>query len=402
MVRHNLLRFLNGLATRFYARQYRDIFRKDFSRDLFAGEVVRSITWPASADGSGPLRQSYSEASGVKARLAEASGVARAAFNLNLDDFSTQSRRNSRYDYGGAVGEGVNKILGGLMAAHPELRVTLFAVPCAHYVNSHGIFYGTTWHKGRFSLAHPANRPLIAWLKSLAPRLEVAIHGYHHFRSWPPLFLAAAEFEFASREESLERLCRALDIFASAGLSVSGFRPPAWGIGYNSDFGLLSALRDLSGQDTDLGRSRDNAQQHARTIEHAHGRNQDQTSFKYVSASSPLSGLNWDRKRVSNIYPERYEGLLNLPQNVSLAWPTERILETVSKIVQMGGLVSLMGHMNAEDHWMEDGLGPRNLAKIEAVLEYLRREHAGKIWFATLAEIADFWHRIAHGPGAPC
>lgn len=337
------LNFKHRLTDLFCRLKYKDISRKDASRDIFFGEDTRVITWPNGAT---------------------------FAFNLNLDDYSAKSLKNDRYDYGGAVGEGVNKLLTQLITDHPELKMTLFVIPNPRFINSEGTFYGRVKDE-RYSLDRPEYAPLVNWFKSHKDQVEVAAHGYDHLNPKTGLFLAPAEFEFLDKRESRERIQAGMRILRELGLGAKGFRPPMWGVGHNSNFALMRQL----------------------PVE----------NFAYVSCSSPLSGLNWDKKRVSNIYPEIYKQglelenneLLNLPQNVSLIWPIEKILSTIDRIADMGGLVSLMGHANTEDKWMADGIGPRNLAKIETVLAHLKEKYPGKVWFATLAEIADFWQNLA-------
>lgn len=340
-MREYILKIAQGLSNRWYGLRYLNISRKDFSRDLFTGENPQKINWPNGA---------------------------RFSFNLNFDDYSVKSLHNNNYDYGGAVGEGVNKIFTDLLADYPELKVTLFTVPNARFKNLAGTFYGRVGDD-RYSLSRPEYTPLINWFKSHNTQVEVAMHGYDHLNPKTKLFLAPAEFELMTNKNEIgSRLANGWAIFHKVGLEIKGFRPPMWGVGHNSGFGLV---KQLAAED-----------------------------FSYVSCSSPLSGLNWDEKRVSNIYPEYFivpateleSKLLNLPQNVSISWPIEKILETIDRIAEMGGLVSLMGHANAEDAWMADGLGPRSMVKIGSVLLHLKNKYPGLVWFASLAEVAEFYH----------
>ena len=104
-----------------------------------------------------------------------------------------------------------------------------------------------------------------------------------------------------------------------------------------------------------------------------------------MSLSSPLSGLNWDKKRVSNIYPQYYDNLLNLPQNISILWDMEKIRQTIDKIVEFNGMITLMGHYKKDS---DDGITKENLIKISEILDYIATK---QVWYATLSEIADFW-----------
>ena len=96
---------------------------------------------------------------------------------------------------------------------------------------------------------------------------------------------------------------------------------------------------------------------------------------------------------MSNVYPDRYAGMLTMPQNVSLGWSIDRIIAAVDRIAEYGGVLTLMGHYSGQDDWMEDGIGKRTIGKIEAVLAHINERYgADSVWHATLAEVADFWH----------
>jgi uncharacterized protein DUF2334 len=321
------LRAYNFFMRKVYGMWCRDISVKDPARDPFREERKMSVRWPNGAI---------------------------AAFNLQFDDFCSRSGVAGEYDFGGDHAGKINSLTDRLLAGHLDLKITLFAIPDADFKNWRGIYYRR--QKGNFKLSE--NKELVHWLVA-RQRIEVACHGYDHLNPRTKPFLGAAEFEFLSTEDSLRRIEDALDIFRQAGINVSGFRPPAWGIGFNSGFGLLGALK--------------------------------KSNFSYVSLSSPLSGLNWDAKRVSNVYPTNYEGLLNIPQNVPLGLPLGKIYFLIDRIISYGGLISLMGHYNEEDHWMQDGIGEKNIEKIERVLDYLEVKYSGKIWYAQLKEVADVW-----------
>lgn len=329
-----LIRILNFLAKKYYSRYYKNIFIKDEKRDLFENEQKKQIIWPNDI---------------------------KAVFNLQFDDFCAKSKENSFYDYGGKFNKGINVLFEDFLNQYSFLKITLFVIPSANFKNWQGIFYGKHKDENKFNLSNPQFYNLIRWLKKKEDQIEIACHGYNHFQNKIKYFLGPAEFEFLNEKESEARIEKSLEIFNKVGIYPNGFRPPCWGVGHNSNFGLISALKKLS--------------------------------FTYISLSSLLSGLNWDEKRVSNIYPQYYQGLLNIPQNISILWDIEKIKKTIDKIIEFNGIIILMGHYNEQNNWMSDGIGKENLEKIGEIIDYLNQNYPNQIWYAKLNEIADYWKK---------
>lgn len=296
--------------------------------DIFSGSGQKEIGWP-----EGKL----------------------AAFNLQFDDASAKDGVSDPYDYGGNPDGALVRSYLRLLEEEPELQVTLFVIPDPTF-REKGFYRGVvpdgTWALDR-------RWAFSAFLKTL-PRTEIANHGLHHYQDEVRYFLKAREFEFKTRAECRETIDRSQAIFERAGFLPIGFKPSGWGIGHNADFGLLEALSD--------------------------------SGFSYVALSSPVSGLNWDRNRVSNIYPQFVGGLLNIPQNVSLSWALPVILKTIDAIIERRGVVTIQGHFCEQDRWMEDGIGPRMVEKIRDVMAYVKARYSDQIWFAQLADIARFCH----------
>ena len=327
------LRALHSIYKKYY-RGIIDISQKDFSRDMFLGEEKKEVVWP---------------------------GGARAAFNLQFDDFCGHSKKNSAYDYGGSCGEGIHIPFDDLLARYPFLKVTLFAIPNARFQNREGLFYGVEKSETKFDLSQPQFSNLVSWINGKSNQVEIACHGYQHVQQKTKLFLAPAEFEFDTEKEAQDKIEKALSIFQKIKIPIHGFRAPMWGIGYNRYFEFLQALQKFR--------------------------------FAYVALSSPLSGLNWDKKRVSNIYPSVYEGFLNIPQNISLSWDIERIKKNIDRIIEYRGVITVMGHYNKQYDWMNDGIGEESIEKINRIVEYLQESYAGHIYFATLSDIARVWNK---------
>jgi len=327
-------RILQFFYRRIFDRNLKDISQKDFSRDLFLSEEKKIVLWPNDSV---------------------------VALNLQFDDFCTQSKKNSRYDYGGNPHQGVVPLFTRFLEAHEAIKTTLFFVPWGSFNNSKGIFIGERKNKEVYAINNPSHKNLVDWIHTHNDRVEIACHGFNHIQTHKKHFLTSAEFEFSSSQEAEEKISQGLRMFEEVEIPIFGFRPPMWGIGYNAGFGLINALKKLP--------------------------------FSYIAGSSPLSGLNWDRKRVSNIYPQYYEGILNIPQNISLAWNIEKIKDAIDAVISYGGIITLMGHFNEQDNWMEDGIGEKNLEKIDKIISYVRVKCHDKVWFATLSEIASFWKK---------
>lgn len=329
---HFYVRLRNKLSSIWYGRRYKNIFHRDESRNIFEGEKTKNIVWP---------------------------GNKKVALNIQFDDFCARSRKNNTYDFGGDPQGGINVLFDAFLKKHPEVKVTLFTIPRPSFKNYEGIYYGNT--QDLYDISHNEHVKLVGWIQEKKERVEIACHGLGHIQREIPFFLSPAEFEFRSISDSLGDIEKARNIFKKVNLEPKGFRPPAWGIGENNNFQFLEALK--------------------------------QSNFSYVSLSSPYSGLNWSSKKVSNVYPQYYEGMLNIPQNISIAWSMERIKAAIDQIVSINGVITLMGHYVAEYDWMEDGIGRINLEKISEILKYIDEIYGSdSVWYATLAEISDFWH----------
>ena len=272
----------------------------------------------------------------------------RAAFNLQFDD--ANPKPGPPYDFGGNPSGEVRGQLNAFLADYPFVHVDLFIIADA-------IFKGDGESPGTYPAGQWAidNHPEFCTYIQDHPQLHANNHGLHHYQDAVSYFLQAREFEFKSAEQARAAIIQAQVHFTNAGFKPAGFKPSGWGIGHNANFGLIDALKTCQ--------------------------------FDYVCLSSPVSGLNWEARRVSNLYPEDYCGLVNIPQNISLNWPLEQILATVDTIVQKGGVVTPQGHMIGQDKWMADGIGPRTIDTIRAIVDHLEARYAGEIYYGSLADI---------------
>lgn len=304
----------------------------------------------------------FSEDQTIRARLRKQVWPARylAVFNFQLDDFCVKTKKNAEYDYGGDPRAGAGKSFLDLMRQLPQVKTTLFMIPDPLFIKDN--HYNHAVHpQGKYSCANPRYEAWVQWITSsqFTRRHEIAQHGYHHLQTDVRGVLPYCEFEFKDEPSALAAITGGNNLMRQIGIEAAGFKPPTWSVGHNADFGLVKALKRIP--------------------------------FQYVCLSSPVSGLNWDIKRVSNIYPTYYQGLLNIPQNINLNWPMEKIQRVVDGIVSRNGVITLQAHFNTQDDWMSDGLGEGNNKKIAQIVRYLETKYPRKIWFAQLQEVARWW-----------
>lgn len=211
-----------------------------------------------------------------------------------------------------------------------------------------------------FVTAKSRVHPLIVRLRDWAQQghCEIALHGYHHHQIDCLEYCTSQEFEFLSEAKALRRLRKGYQLLSEAcGFEISGFKPPAWGVGHRSGFGIVKALQAFS-------------------------------KFDYVSLSSPTNGLNLRGQTVSHLWPTRQDGLLNLPQNVSVFWPEaywKRIIET---IVRKGGIINIQTHFADWGPESSDGLNTTTLETMSRMIAWAEACSQKRIWHATHAMIA--------------
>ena len=270
----------------------------------------------------------------------------RILLNVNIDDFAPYCSSDRSIDLGGDVQGGLACDLQALLRDFPALRLTLFVIPDLRLP----LF-------SRQPSARIADGRNAKWLNhyrawSEEGRVELAAHGLHHLQTENRLFQRHIEFAFKIPAEARTAVKKTAEIFLRAGLPLTGFRPPGWGL--NRDLSLLRVIVE--------------------------------NGFAYMAGSSLDGGLNHGRQRVSNYFPTLIGGVLNLPQNVLLDWPKSQLLGTVDRIVRARGLVSIKAHTR----WNEspNQLTAPTIAKLRWLLAALARRYGGAIEYATLYEIA--------------
>ncbi len=239
------------------------------------------------------------------------------------------------YDYGAKPG-GIWDLFISFSKAYPKLKHTLFFIPNPIFTET-GLTSNTISDEPfNVAKANPDH-----WLlKALQHEsMEVALHGYHHVQTVYPDFYAPFEFDFLSVESCEERIKQGLEGL-SRFFKMDGFKPPAWSMGQL------------------LGR-----QQLVEALK--------KYSFEYVCLSSPSNGLNYASRQVSHVYPCIYDGLFNVPQNISILWELEIIKKVIDVLLEKRGIINIQLHFTETRDALLDGICKRNLEKLAKVIDYL-------------------------------
>jgi hypothetical protein len=272
----------------------------------------------------------------------------RVLLNVNIDDFAPYYASGGMIDLGGRIRNGLTAELKLLLDDFPALRLTLFVIPDLRLPR------GPLMKELQAAILDPRNAEWVehyrAW--SQQGRVELAVHGLHHAQTENWLFQQHVEFAFKSANKAKEAIRNAIEIFSRAGLPITGFRAPGWGI--NSDLSLLGAIRE--------------------------------SGFAYIAGSSLDGGLNECRQRVSDYYPTMITGVLNLPQNVLLDWSRAELLGAVERIIRAKGIVSIKGHTrwNGSPNQLSGAV----LRKLRWLLAAIDDRYGDAIEYATLYQIA--------------
>ena len=270
----------------------------------------------------------------------------RVLLNVNIDDFAPYCSSDGSLDLGGDPRGGLTRELTALLRDFPALRLTLFVIP--------DLRLPAFSRQPSAAIADGRNAQWLnhyrAWSKE--GRVELAAHGLHHLQTENRLFQRHIEFAFKTCSETNIAVRQAAEIFLRAGLPLTGFRPPGWG--FNCDLSLLRVIAE--------------------------------SGFAYLAGSSLDDGLNHRHQRVSNYYPTRIGGALNLPQNVLLDWPKSQLLGTVDRIARAQGMVSIKAHTRWNGS--PNQLTASGLGKLRWLLAALARRYGQAIEYATLYEIA--------------
>lgn len=263
-----------------------------------------------------------------------------AAFNLQFDDFCAKE------ELGGLPNKGVNELFFNAIKRFPFVKTTMFTIPDPKFDDDSRDYSINT------------NKQWLRWIRSRKfSKIEIANHGLNHLQHDLKDVYPAGEFLAKDLSNATQTLLKANGLFKKSGINTSGTRPPAYELGKNLEF--IEAAK-LAG-------------------------------FGYVAASTPLYGLNLFKKRVSNIYPEFYDGILNLPANISIHQSLAEAKPIIDRIMQMNGLITLRGHYVLGTDRLSNGIDQNTMKNMTDIIDYIITNYKGRIWFATLDEIARWW-----------
>jgi hypothetical protein len=272
----------------------------------------------------------------------------RVLVNINIDDVAPYFADDGRIDLGGKVNAGLALEFERLFRDFPTLRLTLFVVPNLQLSGPHSARHAS------FCIADPENAEWLAHYRRLSQQgfVELAIHGYRHRQTENRLFQQHVEFAFKDRSQAKAAIEGSLELFRQAGLPITGFRPPGWGV--NSDLSILGVIRE--------------------------------SPLAYIAGSSFDGGLNERFQLVSNYYPTLIGGVVNLPQNVLLDWPKSELLGQVERIFNAKGIISIKGHTR----WFgtPNDLTVPTLRKLRWLLREIDDHFGDAVEYATLYDIA--------------
>lgn len=268
----------------------------------------------------------------------------RAAVTVSFDDLSPMTSQRGTSECGGGDSSKLRLRVESLVEM--GIRMTQF-VPSAPVFDPGRL----TITDDRFSVSDPINSSWLQWVKRLVSsgQVEIACHGVRHFNS---RFGSPAEFDGLDAVEALALMRESVETLRSVGFAVEGFRPPAWGLG-SKNASILAA----------------------KTLE-----------LLYVAASGVGIGLNSGSEVVSDVFPDDAAGILNIPQNIVVGMPMKQAIMTTERIVAMGGLISLKGHL-CDSHFLVGSLNASNYRWLQS---YFRGLHGigSDLWLATHVEVA--------------
>ncbi len=180
-------------------------------------------------------------------------------------------------------------------------------------------------------------------------RFSAELHGLTHFS---PENLSAEEFLYRDKEEIRKKIEESIEIFRRAKFpEPKVLAPPGWGVTTN----LLAVLKEknlaIAGSMTS----------------HA------------LSARRKSKGAGL--KNVSPLFPERVNGVLNIPRNWDLK---EGTIERAEKIITLGGLIGIHAHIAPIG--VQNDVNKENLSNLAKLLEWLE-SNCSEVQFMHFREV---------------
>ncbi len=292
-----------------------------------------------------------------------------AAVTLSIDDIHP-GRSSDAYEAGGDLARGALGHVAWLLERHPRLHITLFTVPDWRELSPFPtrralarvprvrdrLMLAPTLPAGTMRLdRHPE---FVTYLREL-PRTEIGLHGLHHVNRGLRI---PVEFQRRSRTECTAMLRQGVAIFEDAGLPrPRGMTPPGWEVSEDLAAAMADAGLDYVASARDL------------------------VTPVAADASTAMSGLHG----VPLLHPAPVFGgrLIHVPSNFSATSPVDRAFQ----LAEAGGLVGIKAHIVkvAFGHVMLDGLDALYRNYLDVVLSQLEDRLGDRLWFATMAEVAE-------------
>jgi Uncharacterized protein conserved in bacteria (DUF2334) len=292
-----------------------------------------------------------------------------AAVIFSIDDIHP-GRSTDAYEAGGDLEKGALGHVQWLLERHPQLRVTLFTTPDWREISPiptrtalariprvrDRVMLARILRRGTMRLdRHPE---FVQYLRAL-PRTEIGLHGLHHVH---PGRLIHVEFQAQDRETCAEMLRQGLAIFRDAGLPAPrGMCPPGWHIHEPLALAMADAGLEYVASGRDLSTP--------------------------ISSGATMAGSGLRGGPMLHPAPAFDGRLMHVPSNFSATSPVDRAME----IVRAGGLLGIKAHIikQAMGHVALDGLDLLFRNYLDVVLCTLEDRFGDRLWFATVADVAE-------------
>ncbi|MDP4195862.1 MAG: DUF2334 domain-containing protein [Bacteroidota bacterium] len=280
-----------------------------------------------------------------------------APFCLSFDDFSPLKVLNK--DYGRYPYQGINEIQTKLLK-ETKVKITQFVIPKFNFwLPIKYIGNIVNYQTDYYAINHPRNQYWLSYIKELisSERVEIAWHGYEHFNR---NIFRKKHIEFLSTDynKTADLLGKAYRIFMESEIPIYGFRQPGWG--YSADNNLFEVLRDIF-------------------------------KIEYIAASSLDGGLNSNNQQVSNYEVSAFNGIKNIPQNITIGENFLKLKPIIDHALQKQFIISLKGHY-CNVNWVANSFTENNIKNMFEVIEYMSQL---KVWYATFVEIVRYYDTIS-------
>lgn len=288
---------------------------------------------------------------------------------FTIDDVHPGTSRDA-YEAGGDLGSGALGNLEAILAAHQDVRVTLFVTPDWREISPVPTYKYRSripWVRDRMLLApiHPKGSmrldrhpDFVDFIGGL-PRTELALHGLHHVHPGRQLPM---EFQNQSAAWCTSVLGEAMQIFSDAGLPTPhGMTPPSW----NAPPALLDAMESVG-------------------LTYVASACDIRTDVD-VRAPNQGAGLRGVPAFAPTILPGRH--LVHIPTNYRATSTWDR----AAAILDAGGLLSVKAHIikDALGVVALDGLDEGYAAQLAELFGRISSQFGDSVWWGTMRDAAE-------------